>query len=80
MDSWRISSAGSAPIPAVGASGPLQSYGEKPYELIESCVACGIHYMDFANGAAFVTGVAAFDQRARQRDALREMLGDRSRR
>lgn len=55
------------PAVVVDASGPFQQYGERPYRLLEACLAAGIHYLDFADGAAFVDGVAQFDASARER-------------
>jgi uncharacterized protein DUF4166/saccharopine dehydrogenase-like protein len=56
-----------APNIVVDASGPFQFYGERPYPLVEGCVACGVDYLDLADGTAFVNGIAAFDDRARER-------------
>lgn len=56
-----------APDLLIDASGPFQAYGERPYVLIEACLELAIDYMDFADGAEFVAGVARFDQAARQR-------------
>jgi len=49
----------------VDASGPFQAYGERRYELIQSCIALRIHYLDLADGSDFVAGVGAFDEAAR---------------
>jgi len=49
----------------VDASGPFQSYGGGQYRVIEACLAQGVHYLDLADGAAFVEGVLAFDADAR---------------
>ncbi|MBK8544832.1 MAG: saccharopine dehydrogenase NADP-binding domain-containing protein [Caulobacteraceae bacterium] len=49
----------------VDASGPFQAYGDGAYRLVEACVAARIHYLDLADGSAFVDGVAAYDERAR---------------
>ena len=53
------------PAVVVDASGPFQAYGSDGYRLIECCIACGIHYLDLADGSAFVAGVARFDTAAR---------------
>ena len=53
------------PAVVVDASGPFQAYGSDAYRLIECCIACGIHYLDLADGSAFVAGVARFDTAAR---------------
>ncbi len=50
----------------VDASGPFQAYGERPYRLIEACIAAGVSYLDLADGSAFVAGVTAFDAPARK--------------
>ena len=55
-----------APQIVVDASGPFQSYGERPYRLVEACIECGIHYLDLADSAAFVCGIDRFDERARE--------------
>ncbi|HEY4211827.1 MAG TPA: DUF4166 domain-containing protein [Steroidobacteraceae bacterium] len=49
----------------VDASGPFQSYGEKPYNLIEQCLECRVSYMDLADGSDFVAGVPQFDSAAK---------------
>ena len=53
------------PDVVVDASGPFQAYGEDPFRLVRASVALGIHYLDLADGAAFVAGIAAFDAGAR---------------
>ncbi|MCF7750987.1 DUF4166 domain-containing protein [Bacillus subtilis subsp. subtilis] len=50
----------------VDASGPFQEYGERPYRVIEACIAARISYLDFADAADFVFGVAQFDAQARE--------------
>jgi hypothetical protein len=52
----------------VDASGPFQSYGTGQYRVIEACIAQGVHYLDLADGAAFVDGVQAFDAAAHAAD------------
>jgi hypothetical protein len=49
----------------IDASGPFQVYGGKPYRLVEACLEHAIDYMDFADGADFVSGIGQFDARAR---------------
>jgi hypothetical protein len=49
----------------VDASGPYQAYGDRAYALIERCIACGVNYLDLADGSDFVSGVAKFDNAAR---------------
>ena len=50
----------------VDASGPFQRYGEDPYRLVKACIGLGIHYLDLADGAEFVAGIAQFDEEARR--------------
>jgi saccharopine dehydrogenase-like NADP-dependent oxidoreductase len=50
----------------VDASGPFQAYGDRPYALIEACIAHSVHYLDLADGSDFVAGVSAFDNAARE--------------
>jgi hypothetical protein len=54
-----------APDIVVDASGPFQAYGEGAYRLVQACIEARIHYLDLADGSAFVGGVAAFDDAAR---------------
>lgn len=49
----------------VDASGPFQDYGAERYNVIEACIAAGIDYLDFADAADFVYGVAQFDAQAK---------------
>ena len=49
----------------VDASGPFQGYGAERYRVIEACIALRVNYLDLADGADFVAGVAAFDAAAR---------------
>lgn len=51
----------------VDASGPFQRYGDDPYRVVKACLACGIDYMDFADGAEFVKDFTQFDAQARER-------------
>ena len=58
-----------APDLLIDASGPFQAYGEggcDPYALVRAAIARGIDYMDLADDAAFVTGIAALDAAARE--------------
>ncbi|MBP7704618.1 MAG: DUF4166 domain-containing protein [Caulobacter sp.] len=57
--------AAATPDLVVDASGPFQAYGEKPYRLAEACIAAGVPYLDLADGADFVAGIAALDEAAR---------------
>lgn len=49
----------------VDASGPFQDYGADPYRMIACCIAAGVDYLDFADGADFVFGVSTFDAAAK---------------
>ena len=49
----------------VDATGPYQAYGDNPYRVVEACLAHGVHYLDFADDAAFAAGIVALDARAR---------------
>jgi uncharacterized protein DUF4166/saccharopine dehydrogenase-like protein len=55
------------PDVVVDASGPFQSYGDRPYRLVEACIECGIHYLDLADSAEFVSGIGRYDEDARAR-------------
>jgi hypothetical protein len=55
-----------APDLVVDASGPFQLYGD-PYALVRAALARGIDYLDLADGAGFVQGIAQFDAAARAR-------------
>ena len=49
----------------VDASGPFQDYGSDGYSVINSCIASGTDYLDFADAADFVFGVPQFDDAAK---------------
>lgn len=49
----------------VDASGPFQNYGADPYCALRTAICAGVNYLDLADGADFVAGVAAFDGMAR---------------
>jgi hypothetical protein len=49
----------------VDATGPYQAYGDDPYRVVAACIDHGVHYLDFADDAAFVAGIDALDARAR---------------
>jgi hypothetical protein len=53
------------PEVVVDASGPFQAYGDDPFRLVRACIGLRIHYLDLADGANFVEGIAAFDASAR---------------
>lgn len=52
---------------AIDASGPFQSYGDTPYGVVRACLDAGVNYLDFADGADFVAGIAAFNDEALER-------------
>jgi hypothetical protein len=54
-----------APDIVVDASGPFQAYGADPYRLVRAAIEAGVSYLDLADGADFVDGVAAFDDAAK---------------
>ncbi len=54
------------PDVVIDASGPFQAYGAGAYRLVEACIAARIHYLDLADGSAFVEGVGAYDAAARE--------------
>ncbi|GIL38256.1 SDR family oxidoreductase [Roseiterribacter gracilis] len=49
----------------IDASGPFQTYGEARYRVVEACLAQRVQYLDLADGADFVAGIADFDAAAR---------------
>ena len=49
----------------IDASGPFQAYGAERYRLVEAAIAQGAHYLDLADAASFVEGIADFDGPAR---------------
>ncbi len=51
----------------VHTSGPFQS---QAYDVAENCIKCGAHYIDLADGRAFVSGIDRLDQKAKQADTL----------
>jgi Domain of unknown function (DUF4166) len=66
----------------VDASGPFQIYGQKsgqnsgqnsgqdPYALVKACISLKIHYLDLADGSAFVNGISTFDSDAKAQDVF----------
>ncbi|HEY6259872.1 MAG TPA: DUF4166 domain-containing protein [Xanthobacteraceae bacterium] len=56
-----------APAIVVDASGPFQSYGADPYRVVRAALTLGINYLDLADSADFVSGIARFDAQARAR-------------
>jgi saccharopine dehydrogenase-like NADP-dependent oxidoreductase len=51
----------------IHAAGPFQA---QDYRVAQACVACGCHYVDLADGRAFVTGISALDDAARAAGCL----------
>jgi saccharopine dehydrogenase-like NADP-dependent oxidoreductase len=49
----------------VDAAGPFQA---SSYRLVEAAIEARIHYIDLCDARAFVSGIAAFDTRAKQAD------------
>jgi len=54
------------PDVVIDAAGPFQAYGDDPYRLPRRCIAEGADYLDLADDAAFVAGIGALDEAARQ--------------
>lgn len=54
-----------APDLIVDASGPFQAYAGDPWAVPRAAIAAGLPYLDFADGAEFVAGIAALDGAAR---------------
>jgi hypothetical protein len=54
----------------VDATGPFQAYGENPYRVVKACLELGIDYIDLADAADFVQGIAQFDTSAREREVF----------
>lgn len=52
---------------AVHTAGPFQG---QDYAVPRACIAAGVHYVDLADGRAFVAGFAALDEAARANDVL----------
>jgi hypothetical protein len=50
------------PFAVVDAAGPFQGSG---YETARAAVAAGCHYLDIADGSAFVAGIGALDREAK---------------
>ena len=56
-----------APDIVVDATGPFQFYGDDPYRVVRAALACGVNYLDLADGSDFVRGVSRYDAEARTR-------------
>ncbi|HMB74708.1 MAG TPA: saccharopine dehydrogenase NADP-binding domain-containing protein, partial [Gammaproteobacteria bacterium] len=50
----------------IDATGPFQEYGDDPYRVVKAAIAAGIHYLDLADGSAFVRGMGQFDDAAKE--------------
>jgi len=53
-----------APDIVIHTSGPFQGQG---YEVAEACIAQGCHYIDLADGRAFVVDIKSLDEKAKER-------------
>ncbi|HMN44255.1 MAG TPA: saccharopine dehydrogenase NADP-binding domain-containing protein [Povalibacter sp.] len=51
----------------IHTAGPFQG---QSYEVARACIEAGAHYVDLADGRAFVTGITALDAAARERNVL----------
>lgn len=56
-----------APAILIDAAGPWQAYGCAPYAIAEAAIACGAHYLDLCDDAAFTAGISALDAAAREK-------------
>lgn len=54
----------------VDASGPFQEYGAERYRVVEACIAAEVDYLDFADGADFVSGITQFDEKAKNAEVF----------
>lgn len=53
--------AAAAPDIVIDAAGPFQGAGDDPYRLANAAIACGAHYLDLSDDAAFTAGITALD-------------------
>lgn len=49
------------PLLLIDAAGPFQN---SDYRVAETCIACGVHYVDLADARDFVGGIGGLDERA----------------
>ncbi|KDA00472.1 hypothetical protein HPO_00545 [Hyphomonas polymorpha PS728] len=56
-----------APAILIDAAGPWQAYGNAPYAIAQAAIACGAHYLDLSDDAAFTAGIATLDADAAAR-------------
>lgn len=54
------------PFAVIDCSGPFQNYGAAPYGFAKQVLRAGAHYLDIADGAAFVAGIGALDALAKE--------------
>ncbi len=59
---WSAALARLHPAVVINTCGPFQS---SDYRVAEVCIAKGVHYIDLADGRAFVTGITALDAAAK---------------
>jgi hypothetical protein len=52
------------PHVVIDASGPFQAYGPDPYRLARAALSANADYIDLADGAAYVAGIAELDSKA----------------
>lgn len=55
------------PAVVVDAAGPFQAYGKKAFALARAAIACGAHYIDLSDDAAFTAAIPQLDAEARGR-------------
>ena len=48
----------------IDASGPYQAYGDRPYRVATAAISIGAHYLDLADGTAFVLNIASLNDAA----------------
>lgn len=54
------------PFAVVDAAGPFQDYGTDPYAFARAVIKSGAHYLDIADAAEFVAGIAGLDALAKE--------------
>ncbi len=53
------------PAIVIDAAGPFQPPSDAPYAVARAAVACGAHYLDLSDDAAFTAGIGALDGMAK---------------
>ena len=53
------------PVVVINTCGPFQN---SDYSVAEQCIDCGVHYIDLADGRAFVNGITILDQPAKKKN------------